>query len=252
MNAKSFTAVPLVLALCAPTAWAWQDSRNQPTPAMIRTMVEYKLIQEKIQKGDGIRVTVEDGTAHLEGAVDSVAQIRRAEKLAYSVPGVQAVRNELRVDMRGDMPDERVASAIASAIRSSVWFDIFDWVEGEVNQGSVTLRGYVREPWRKGEYGQIVEGLKGVAKVDNQIKALPVSTFDDNLRIAIAQGIYGSPQFVRYANRSLPPIHIVVDGGRVILEGAVNSALEKQVAGVIANQTQAFGVTNNLKVDQQR
>jgi osmotically-inducible protein OsmY len=55
--------------------------------------------------------------------------------------------------------------------------------------------------------------------------------------------------FTRYANRSLPPIHIVVENGKVTLKGSVATTLEKQTAGMIANQTDALVVQNDLRVD---
>jgi len=241
--------VSMIAALALPLVAAAEHEEKKLTPQMIRTMVEYKLIQDKISKDDLIKIDVQDGVVSLSGTVENMGQLRRAEKIAYGVSGVHSVKNGLKVDMRGDMPDQKIADSVASAIRGSVWFDIFDWVEGNVKDGKVTLRGAVREPWRRGEYERLAEGLRGVAQVDNQIVALPLSPFDDQLRIVIAQNIYGSPQFTRYANRSLPPIHIVVENGKVTLKGAVNSQLEKQLAGVIANQTQAFAVDNQLVVD---
>lgn len=247
MFARNVTASILLAAAVAAGPVLAADQNL--TPSMIKTMIDYKLLEQKIGKGDSVRVTVDGSNVTLDGEVESVSQVRRAEKIAYGVSGVSSVRNNLKVDLRGDMPDQKIADAVASEIRGSVWFDIFDWVEGTVQDGKLVLQGYVREPWRRSEYGQLAERVRGVTGVDNRIKQLPLSTFDDQLRLAVAQGIYGHPQFTRYANRSLPPIHIVVDNGKVILKGAVNSELEKQLAGTIANQTQAFAVENGLTVD---
>ena len=46
-----------------------------------------------------------------------------------------------------------------------------------------------------------------------------------------------------------PPIHIVVERGRVTLEGVVNSEVDRMLARSIASSFQAFSVTNNLKTD---
>jgi len=46
-----------------------------------------------------------------------------------------------------------------------------------------------------------------------------------------------------------PPIHIVVENGRVTLEGVVNSNVDRMVARSIASSFGAFSVTNNLKTD---
>ena len=44
-------------------------------------------------------------------------------------------------------------------------------------------------------------------------------------------------------------MRIVVDNGRVTLTGWVNSAVDRQVFGNIANATLAFQVDNRIKVD---
>ena len=114
----------------------------------------------------------------------------------------------------------------------------------------MTLKGYVREPWRKKEYERLAEAVAGVSQVNNQIEVLPTSGYDDQIRIAAARAIYGDPRFVRYANRSLPPIHIVVNNGRVTLKGAVANQLEKQLAeSLVRTEVLSFDVANELTVD---
>jgi osmotically-inducible protein OsmY len=102
----------------------------------------------------------------------------------------------------------------------------------------------VREPWRK------KEAVAGVSQVNNQIEVLPNLSYDDDTRIAAARASYGDPRFVRYANRSLPPIHIIVNNGRVPLKGAVANQLEKQLAeSLVRTEVLSFDVANELTVD---
>jgi hyperosmotically inducible protein len=54
----------------------------------------------------------------------------------------------------------------------------------------------------------------------------------------------------QYQFRAVPPIHIVVDNGRVTLEGVVARPMEKQVAGMQASSVSGvFSVENNLRVE---
>ena len=55
----------------------------------------------------------------------------------------------------------------------------------------------------------------------------------------------------RYALGALPSIHIIVDNGKVTLEGVVSNQMEKQVAGMRASGAGlSFGpVVNNLRVE---
>jgi osmotically-inducible protein OsmY len=52
---------------------------------------------------------------------------------------------------------------------------------------------------------------------------------------------------------AVPPIHIIVKGGHVTLEGVVDSETDKGLAGMRANQVpDTFQITNNLRVVNSR
>jgi hyperosmotically inducible protein len=87
--------------------------------------------------------------------------------------------------------------------------------------------------------------------MSDQIKVLPLSPFDDRLRIQVARAIYRDPVLSRYGLQAVGSIHIIVDNGHVTLTGVVSTEMEKNVAGIRANGAGlSFGtVTNNLQVD---
>jgi hyperosmotically inducible protein len=90
-----------------------------------------------------------------------------------------------------------------------------------------------------------------VREVDNKIEALPVSTFDDQLRVAIASNIYRDAMFWNYAIQVNPPIHVIVDRGQVTLTGVVNSEVERRVAEFKARETfGSFSVVNKLVLER--
>ena len=64
--------------------------------------------------------------------------------------------------------------------------------------------------------------MPGVTAVRNRITVPPVSFFDDELRYRIAREIDGNAGFWQYGVMVNPPIHIVVENGRVTLTGVVN------------------------------
>jgi hyperosmotically inducible protein len=86
--------------------------------------------------------------------------------------------------------------------------------------------------------------------VANDIRVLPVSNYDADLRVRVAQAIYGNPSFWRYAAMPTPPIHIVIEGGRVTLTGRVNGETERMLAYALAQVPGAFSVKNDLKLDR--
>ncbi len=217
--------------------------------AMIKTRVQHQLMDQKVLREDNVQVMVEEGVVRLTGIVSNIAEKQRAEKAALGVDEVARVQNDLTVEI-ADLSDQQIADGVAKQIHSYVFYDVFDWIEGEVQEGAVTLKGQVREPWRKKDYQRLAEAVPGVQSVANEIQVLPLSSFDDQLRVAAARSIYGDAFFARYANRALPPIHIIVKNGKVTLEGAVANPLERQLAEtVVRSGVLSFGVVNHLTVD---
>jgi hyperosmotically inducible protein len=130
-------------------------------------------------------------------------------------------------------------------------FTIFDSVQAQIDEGVVTLTGKVTMPYKRDEIGRRVAKVDGVREVNNRIGVLPASQFDDELRYGIARAIYGNSNFWNYGNMANPPIHIIVERGRVTLEGVVNSEVDRMLARSIAGSFNAFSVTNNLKTDDE-
>jgi hyperosmotically inducible protein len=229
---------------------AAQRTRPRLSDAMITTMINHRLMDKMVLRKDNIQVLVQDAAVTLTGTVRSLAERKLAGKEAQDADDVASVRNELRIATE-DRTDRQIAEDLGSEIRRYVFYDIFDWIEGSVEQNVVTLRGSVREPWRKADYERLAEGIAGVTAVKNQLEVLPLSTFDDQLRITTARRLYGDPRFVRYANRSLPPIHIIVKNGRITLEGAVATPLERQLAeSIVRTNSLSFEVVNRLQVEK--
>ena len=128
-------------------------------------------------------------------------------------------------------------------------FTIFDSVSAQIDNGIVVLTGKVTMPYKRDDIARRVNRLTGITEVQNRIEVLPASQFDDELRYRIARAIYGNPHFAGYGSMVNPPIHIIVERGRVTLEGVVNSDVERMLARSIATSFNAFEVKNELKTD---
>jgi len=128
-------------------------------------------------------------------------------------------------------------------------FTIFDSVDAQVDHGIVTLTGKVTMPYKRDDLERRVSKLASVTKVNNRISVLPVSQFDDELRLRIARAIYSNGNFQPYAFMVNPPIHVIVEHGRVTLEGVVNSNVDRVLARSIASNFLAFDVKNELKTE---
>jgi hyperosmotically inducible protein len=147
-------------------------------------------------------------------------------------------------------PDQQLADEISASVRTYPQFSIFDHVSGEVNDGVVTLTGKVTMPYKKTDLGRRIARMDGVREVQNEITVLPVSSFDDDLRYRISRAIYGNPSFWTYAAMANPPIHIIVENGRVTLTGVVNSNVERMMARSLATGLGELSVTNELRTDR--
>ncbi|HZM59833.1 MAG TPA: BON domain-containing protein [Vicinamibacterales bacterium] len=128
-------------------------------------------------------------------------------------------------------------------------FTIFDSVDAQIDGGIVTLSGKVTMPYKRDDIERRVRRVASVKEVRNRIDVLPVSQFDDELRVRIARAIYSNGNFRPYAFMVNPPIHIIVEHGRVTLEGVVNSEVDRMLARSIASNFLAFGVKNELKTE---
>jgi hyperosmotically inducible periplasmic protein len=150
-----------------------------------------------------------------------------------------------------DSDNLQLFRAVQKQVLNYAHFTIFDSVNMQINDGTVTLTGWVTMPYKRNDIERRVSRVDGVDRVVNQIKELPVSQFDDQLRVRIARAIYSSPHFRGYGSMVNPPIHIIVEHGRVTLEGVVNNNVDRMIARSIASNFLAFDIKNELKTTQE-
>lgn len=212
--------------------------------AAIRVAVEERLDSKDLR---GPAVEVKEGVVTLAGKARSVWAKTRAVELAMGTEGVVAVTDRLEI-ARGES-DQKLAEEVAKAVNRYPYFTIYDDVSLGIENGAVTLHGRVTMPYKSEEIATRVSKVLGVQSVDNRIETLPVNIGDQKLRAALLYRIYGDSMFREYASRVNPPIHIVVERGRVALTGAVRSEVEKRKAEHIARSTfGVFAVENRLQV----
>ncbi len=145
--------------------------------------------------------------------------------------------------------DLQVFNDVANSVNRYAQFTIFDDVSANVHEGIVTLTGSVTMPYKRDDIEKRVAKIDGVSQVKDEIKVLPVSPFDDELRVRLARSIYGNSNFWSYAAMANPPIHIIVENSRVTLTGVVNSNVDRMLARSLATQFGVLSVTNDLKTD---
>jgi hyperosmotically inducible protein len=131
------------------------------------------------------------------------------------------------------------------------YYNVFDTLSFRVDEGTVILFGQVTNPVVKDDAERSVKHLEGVKSVRNEIEVLPLSTFDDRIRVSTYRAIYGYGPLQRYGLGSQPPIHIIVKNGNITLAGVVANDADRTLAYVRANSVPGvFSVTNGLQVDR--
>ena len=147
-------------------------------------------------------------------------------------------------------PAPRLSQDVAKLVRENPQLTIFDHVDFRVEGSTVFLDGQVTTARKKVAVERKASSLDGVTDLRTAITVLPPSPSDDELRQRIARAIYGNPTFWSYAAMSNPPIHIIVDRGRVTLRGSVNTVGERTMARSLATGLGEVAVTDELVVNR--
>jgi hyperosmotically inducible protein len=201
----------------------------------IKTKIEHDLLSKDIID---VSVDVTDGNVTLTGSVPNIWQKEEAANIAKELRDVVSVSN--RIDVRSDIDDEQLIDEVQNRVNNYVLYTMYDIIQARVHNGIVTLSGEVTQPYKAQDIERMVSKLPGVQAVNNEIKVLPASISDDQIRNEIATRIYENAVFSNYAFESHPPIHIIVENGRVTLYGYVRSKIESRMAETISRST--FGV----------
>jgi osmotically-inducible protein OsmY len=175
----------------------------------------------------------------------AVSSVILGAAMVRASDAAQAAANPAQVERK----DSEIRKDVFDQILRYPWYTVFDSIEAGVDEGVVTLRGSVNQPYRKTDIERRVAGIAGVKDVRSEIRVQGVSSFDDRLRRELVHRIYGDERFVQYASWAHPPIRIIVDKGRITLTGLVGSAVEQQLVGHIARGTLAFSVDNQVKLE---
>jgi hyperosmotically inducible protein len=252
MTSKTFlqTAGLMLVAGVLSATLVAQTAAATRYDSQIQTSITEKLAH-KNQFGD-VRSTVEDGIVTLNGTVDLYQRKLDAAKLARKTASVQGVRNLITV-AGPNVPDEQLEQKLATKLRYvRVGYDnTFDYFALGVKDGVVTVEGQDRTGVGRDEALADIANMPGVKDVVSNISIEPTSIFDDGIRVRTARAIYRDPVLSRYAIDPARSIRIIVDNGHVTLYGSVASSMDKQLAGIRANQVfGAFSVENKLVVDR--
>jgi hyperosmotically inducible periplasmic protein len=145
--------------------------------------------------------------------------------------------------------NNRLDRQIRKEILTLPYYGVFDAIGYQVNGNDVTLSGFVVRPSTKRDAEEAVADINGVGRVINNIQVLPLSPSDDRIRYRLLRTLSNTGSLYRYFLGANPGIRIIVDRGRVSLEGYVDNKGDANLAYITARGVPGtFAVNNNLRV----
>jgi osmotically-inducible protein OsmY len=244
-NSVTTLALGAMLALAPAVASATTAYDGSIQSSVVRQL-------QKSSDFKSVQSSVEDGIVTLSGTVDTYKQKADAEKKARKADHVSGVRNLVQVTTT--VPDAELRDKLAKKLAYDRvgYGNLWNLLTVDVNNGVVTVGGDVRTYTDRDSALAEVKNTKGVKDVVDRIKVSNASIYDDELRLRLARAIYRDPVLSRYAMDPQAPIRIVVNNGHVGLYGTVANKMDKQIAGMRANQVfGAFSVENHLVAENE-
>lgn len=145
---------------------------------------------------------------------------------------------------------EQIYKKVRKELVTLPYYGVWDNLAYKVEDGTVTLYGQVVRPTTRTDAERRVKKIKGVERVVNNIEVLPLSSFDDSVRVQTYRTLVRTGGLYRYMMGVNPSIHIIVNRGHLALEGVVSNKGDKQLAYIAARSVPgAFTVANNLRVE---
>jgi hyperosmotically inducible protein len=146
--------------------------------------------------------------------------------------------------------ESRLSRQVRSKLVRLPYYGVFDDLAFSIDGSRVTLHGQVVQASTRYDAERSVAKIEGVTQVVNRIQVLPLSGFDDSIRVNTYRAIQNSGGLFRYFMGTNPSLHIVVNHGHVTLTGVVSNKMDQRLAYMAARGVPGvFSVTNHLKVE---
>ncbi len=233
-------ASSVVVGLVPAAATAAAQSPEQLGQAVERELREDRALRRLEVSVDGDEVT-------LTGRVRNFWEKNEALRRTFDVRGVGTVVSEIEVPVEEDL--EQLVEDVSRAIQRYPHYRIWDYIDGRIDNGVVTIVGRVTpERDKAGELFERIAKVRGVQDVQMNVTPLSPSSSDERLRYAIARRLFSSEHFQRFASMTNPPFHIIVNNSVVTLVGYVQGRIEFLEMQRIVAQTQGvLRVDNRLQ-----
>ncbi len=157
-------------------------------------------------------------------------------------------------DAKAQTPQNGLERKVFKELIKLPYYGVFDHIAYKVDGSRVTLFGKVANARNRKDAERWVKDINGVDTVINNIEILPLSGFDNSIRQQTLQSFYrNGGSLYRYLQEPNPSVRIIVENGRVTLEGYVSNKSDSRLANILANGVSGvFNVQNNLIVGKEQ
>ena len=147
--------------------------------------------------------------------------------------------------------DYTTQKAIRKKLVTLPYYGVFDNLAYKLEGSTVVLYGQVVQPSTRKDAERRVKKIEGIEQVVNKIEVLPLSQFDDRIRVRAFRALFRTAGLARYGQGVNPSIHIIVNRGHITLEGIVANKTDRNLAYIAVNGVpDVFSVTNNLRLEE--
>lgn len=190
---------------------------------------------------DASRITAvcAEGRVVLRGAVRSLSEKCRAERIVRELAGVVSVTNEIevRLSIGNFRTDEGLLHLTNEMLENHAMFPV-DPPCASVRRGWVTLHGIVVSEIHKASAEAIVRELAGVRGITNEIAVVPQKR-PRNAKPSFEAALRRRPSI------AADDLEISVSGATITLRGTVRSCVEHDDLLVLAARTRGIARVND-------
>ena len=225
-----------------------EREEEYPDDKTIENTIQVLLNLDTEIEGDYITVDSNNGEVTLTGEVEALRLKRKAGEISRDVNGVVRVVNKIAVKKKKKVSDELIAQELIQAFERNQFVNA-DNINVFVRNGNVTLSGTVENRQAYEMVLKLASINAGVVNVDNRLRFRSASARpeEDVIHTEIHD------QFLWDSRVDEEDITILVDDGKVTLEGVVDSFTAKRAAEEDAWSIAGVeDVDNNIKVTRER
>jgi osmotically-inducible protein OsmY len=217
----------------------------------IQKDVQIALRQDPATESYQVTVAVKNAIATLSGSVGSSAESQLATRIADGVKGLKEVQNNLTINYAATRTDAEIAADVKAALQWDIWVN-GDPITAEVKDGNVTLSGTTGSALAKaravddalvnGALTVDYSGLKVQPSASDKMlrKSQFVDKTDSDVKKAVEASLHRDPRVSSFS----PDVR--VEGGVIILSGAIGNLKAKNAAEQDAKSTVGASWVDNL------